>query len=111
MKFKNLRRPARAEKIGIDVPPPQKKLKIQTQSVEAPSASDMAEYEQHIAYIQKNYKSNKWSLSSMVSLMEATAVYRQKWILEDNPIVKDVLHNFPCLKEPKVVGILHIIHT
>ena len=43
--------------------------------------------------------------------MEATAVYRQKWILEDNPIVKDVLHNFPCLKEPKVVGILHIIHT
>lgn len=41
MKIKNLRRPARAETSGVDVPPPQKVRKLETATVEA-SASDVA---------------------------------------------------------------------
>ena len=105
MKFRNLRRPARAHKAGITIPPPAKKKK-DDESVEpaAPSISDMAEYEQHINYIKKSYSSQKWSIASMSQLLQETAEERRRWIREDCPSVKDVLLKFPCLAEPKLVS-------
>ena len=46
MKFKNLRRPERAERAGVSTPdiPPLKKRKV---DLTEPSPSDMDEYERH----------------------------------------------------------------
>lgn len=78
MKFKNLRRPARAEKIGIVVqPPPLKSKKRSELPPLQPSASDIAEYERHVEFLQSKYHGKKWSLSSMLTLLEQTAKQRQ----------------------------------
>lgn len=107
-KFKNLRRPARARKAGITVPPPAKKKKdegsIEPSGSIGPSLSDLAEYDQHINHIQKCYSSQKWSVASMTQLLQETAVERRRWIREDCPSVKEVLLKFPCLTEPKLVS-------
>jgi len=105
MKFKNLRRPTRAHKAGIDVSPPVKKQKRDEAVKPAtPSASDVAEYEQHIGHMKKAYSSKKWSLANMITLLELTAGLRRQWILEECPTVREVLDKFPCLAEPKLVS-------
>ena len=78
-----------------------------------PSLSDIAEYEQHIKYIMKTYSSQKWSFSSLDSLLDATSTLRRKWIKEDCPTVKEVLLKFPCLREHKLVSSLlsYLDHT
>ena len=63
-KFKNLRRPARAQKSGIVVEPPRKKQKAA--SPEVATESDLAEYRRHAAYLQQTYRSKKWTLSGQV---------------------------------------------
>lgn len=62
-KFKNLRRPARAQKSGIVVEPPRKKPKAATCSSEVVTESDLAEYRRHVAYLQQTYQSKKWALA------------------------------------------------
>lgn len=57
-KFKNLRRPARAQKSGIAVEPLRKKPK--TVSSEGVTESDLAEY-RHVAYLKQTYP--KWTLA------------------------------------------------
>ena len=98
MKFKNLRRPGRAEKVGIEVLPPEKEKDMS-------SASDKAEYEKHIKQIKKCYSSQKWSVANMTILLEETASQRRQWISEKYPPVTEVLESFPCLREPKLVSI------
>ena len=56
MKFKNLRRPSRAQKAGIVVPPASKRAKLSEPSPAAPSTSSTAEYERHIAFLQQSFK-------------------------------------------------------
>ena len=102
MKFKNLRRPVRAEKIGITVP-------FREKEKASTSALDMAEYEKHIKQIKKCYSSQKWSITNMAILLEETAPQRRKWILEKCPPVTEVIESFPCLKEPKLVRACHYI--
>lgn len=68
------------------------------------SLSDVAEYEQHIKYINKTYSSQKWSFTSLDSLLDATSALCRKWIKEDCPTVKQVLLKFPCLQEHKLVS-------
>ena len=66
MKFKNLRHPVRAGKAGIVVLPPPKKVKREKEaellSTVVPSASSIAEYEQHVNFLQRSYHSKKWSV-------------------------------------------------
>lgn len=69
------------------------------------SASDLAEYEQHVTYMQKTFKTNKWSLASMTSLLELTATQRRQWIRVDCPTVKEVLETFPALMDSKLVSL------
>lgn len=112
MKFKNLRRPARAEKVGIVVQPPLPKTKKRTDLLRTvePSASDKAEYERHIEFLQNKYKTKKWSLPSMLTLLQQTANQRRLWIKNENPTVKMVLDKFPCLADSKIVSLaVHII--
>ncbi len=107
MKFKNLRRPSRAAKAGVNTPPP-KKMKTDGAhevTVVELSASDLAEYEQHVKHLKKTYMSQKWSLTSMQGLLEQTATIRQRWIRDEIPPVRQVLEKFPCLKEPKLVSL------
>ena len=99
MKFMNIRRPARASKVDIPVPP-LKRAKTETNL----SPSSVAEYESHIKHLQKSYKSNKWSLSSMIALLEATSTQRRLWINKENPPVSEILEKFPCFEEPKLVS-------
>ena len=106
-KFRNLRRPSRAEKAGIAVPPPPKKFKKASvdsiTAVQAPSESDIAEYTRHIEFIRRSYQSKRWSQKSMITLLQQTAKQRRSWIKNECPSVKDVLKDFPCLADPKLV--------
>lgn len=104
-KFRNLRQPARAAKAGVIVPSP-KKFKASTSStvVEPLSASDDADYKQHVDFIQRSYHSKKWSHASMLALLKQTAKQRRSWIETKCPSIKDVLTTFPCLADPKLVG-------
>ena len=107
MKFKNLRRPSRAEKVGIVVQSPlQKANKKSNKEIQQPSASDIAEYERHIEFLQTKYNAKKWSLTSMVTLLQQTSKQRRLWILNENPSVNMVLEKFPCLADPKIVSLL-----
>ena len=103
MKFRNLRRPARADKAGITVTPPAKKKKEESGESINSSPSDMAVYNKHVNHITKSYSSNKWSLASMHQLLQETSAERRRWIINDCPCVKEVLLKFPCLAEPKLV--------
>ena len=68
-----------------------------------PSVSDTAEYQRHIEFLQTKYNSKKWSLSSMLTLLQQTGMQPIYWIRNENPTVKMVLDKFPCLADSKVV--------
>lgn len=130
MKFKNLRRPERKQRLGVsdDISPPLKKKKVDSPSKKSSSAvtatglssylncsslftvvadsssSDMATYEQNISYLQKNYRSHKYSISTISLLLEETRTLRRKWISQENPSVKSILEKFPCFQEPNFVS-------
>ena len=105
MKFQNLRWPERSQKAGLLVPPPPAKKQKKYDTIEAspPTASDLAEYEQHVTHLMKVYTSKKLSLAYMVSLLELTAKLCRLWIKEELPSVPEVIDKFPCLVEPKIV--------
>ena len=111
MKFKNLRRPARAEKAGIQLPPQKKAKMDSSDSASTSSDADVVEYDQHVKYLQKCYISQKWSLASMATLLKQTATLRRKWIFESNPPIKEILEKFPCLKEPKLVTMVSVVRN
>ena len=94
-KFKNLRRPVRAEKAGIAVPPPMKRAKKIT-------FTD-SEYKRHVQYLKLTYNSKKWTLSGIKVVLEQTSQQRRTWIKNEDPSVKEVLVMFPCLADPKCV--------
>ena len=105
MKFKNLRRPGRAEKAGITVSPPSKKpRKNATCTMEAFTESDCAEYERHVQYLKQTYHSKKWSLSGMQILLEQTSKQRRSWILAESPTVELILDTFPCFADSRIVS-------
>lgn len=109
-KFKNLRRPARADKAGITVPPPLKRTKrMPCPAVATFTDSDIAEYKQHVDYLKHTYNSKKWSLSGIKMLLEQTSQQRKAWIKNENPTVKALLDTFPCLADPRILG-LRTIH-
>lgn len=71
----------------------------------SPSASDTAEYERHVSFLQRSFHSKKWSMTSMLTLMEDTAERRWSWIRCENPSVSIVLEKFPCLTDPRMVRV------
>ena len=105
-KFKNLRRPARAEKVGIVVPPPSKKMKSVPATVPTFTESDTAEYKRHVEYLKHTYNSKKWSLSGMQLLLEQTSEQRRSWIRNESPSVKAMFEMFPCFADPRIVSFL-----
>ena len=108
-KFKNLRRPARADKAGITVPPPLKKAKrVPVSTMATFTDSDTAEYKRHVEYLQHTYNSKKWSLSGIQILLEQTSKQRRNWIQNECPSVKAVLDLFPCFADPRIVSLVHV---
>ena len=108
VKFKNLRRPDRARKAGIVVPPARPKIPSSSEVVDEPSPSLIAEYERHIQFLQRSYASKKWSLASMVTLMEQTAVLRRECIKKEGPSVTQLMDKFPCLADPRIVRFCYL---
>ncbi len=47
----------------------------------------MDEYHRHIKYLNKIYKPNKCSFTSIIALLQSTATIRRNWIFEENPPV------------------------
>lgn len=95
-KFKNLRRPDRASKAGIVVPPPPQKPKTAASTgiseySKEPSSSLVAEYERHIQFPQRSYASKNWSVSIMITLMEQTADMRREWVQKHEPSVSQCM--------------------
>ena len=104
MKFQNLRRPGRFQKAGLlYFLRLLKSKKNDTIVASPPTASDLAEYEQHVTHLIKVYTSKKWYLAYVVSLLELTAKLRRQWIKEELPSVSEVIDKFPFLVEPKIV--------
>ena len=81
--------------------PAEKKLKFDATSLPTKvlTASDKAELDLTIDYMKKSYNSNKWTVTAAVHMLEQTALYRQQWITEESPTVKEILklEKFPCL--------------
>ena len=103
-----MRRPNRAQKAGIIVPPPFKRAKIPGPTPASPSASDTAEYDRHVSFLQRSFMSKKWSLASMLTVLEETAELRRTWIREENPSVSEILEKFPCLSDSRIVSIMYM---
>ena len=98
--------------LGIVVPPAPPKTPSSSEVVDEPSPSLIAEYECHIQFLQRSYASKKWSLASMVTLMEQTAVLRREWVKKEGPSVTQLMEKFPCLADPRIVRFcLPIIHV
>ena len=113
-KFKNLRRPERAAKLGVRPLPKKRREDDDTTAPTnagsvTPSVSDLEQYERHVQHLQKLYRGRKWVASQLSSLLHETFPLRRKWITEENPTAKDVFEKFPCLQEPKLVSIILII--
>ncbi len=51
----------------------------------------------------------KWSVASMLSLMDLTAQWRRKWIKETGPSIQAILQTFPCLADPKLVSLFYTL--
>lgn len=64
------------------------------------------EYEERVAELRAEWKKGRKNRnqSSIKSLMESTRDTRHKWIVHARPLVSDVLHKFPSLKDSKVVS-------
>lgn len=75
-KFKNLRRPSRASRVGVCIESEKNKTEM--------LHSD--EYERHIKELNRQY-SGKWVLSSLLSLMNVTEANRRHWIEIEIPPV------------------------
>ena len=48
--------------------------------------------------------SKKWSLASMLTVLEETAELRRTSIREENPSVSEILEKFPCLSDSRIVS-------
>jgi len=85
--------------------PAEKKLKLDATSLPTKvlTASDKAELDLTIDYMKKSYNTDKWTVNAAVHMLEQTALYRQQWITEESPTVKEILEKFPCLKETQLV--------
>lgn len=64
--------------------------------------------ERHHNKLLTDYKSGKWSLSSMSSLMEETYKERSKCLKANLP-VSEAFQKFPWLMEPSLVTLFKII--
>lgn len=102
MKFKNLRRPARAKAAGIVIEPPA--AKKARKDKEDDVAVDHVGYERHVEYLQNSYASKKWSVVNMMTLLEQTAYQRRKWIFDESPSISEILEKFPCFADPRIVS-------
>ena len=92
MKFKNMRRPARAEKVGLSVPPA-KKTKISDETSPNTTlhlSSSTSDYDLHVDHLKQSYNSGKWSVTSMALALGETALQRREWISQSNPSGKDI---------------------
>ena len=103
MKFKNLRRPSRAKFVGItlDSEPSEKKMKLDEDDL----PEDKIAYERHTEYLQQLYASKKWSVGSVMVVLEQTSIQRRKWITEECPSLLEIMKSFPCFNDPKIVSI------
>ena len=59
----------------------------------------MKKHEIHISQLNKQLAKTTRNKAALKSLMIETAANRRKWIVEDNPSIKEVLSKFPLLKE------------
>lgn len=104
MKFKNLRRPIRSKRAGITVSPEHVVKRLKVDDTGDSLSDDQTVYQRHVDFLLKSFNSKKWSLSSMVVLLQETAQQRRNWILTDRPHVKEVFNKFPCLTDPEIVS-------
>lgn len=70
-KFKNLHRPERALKCGVDLDEPMCK-KFKSAEPEDISSSKLDEYKRHKKTLQNMFLSNKWVLSTVCDLVTQT---------------------------------------
>ena len=81
MKFKNIRRPSRSKKAGIDViAPPKKKARMENDDLE-----DEPGYDRHVEYLQQLYSSKRASVNSILMVLDQTSQQRRKRILSKSP--------------------------
>ena len=92
------------------MPPPSKRAKIPSPTPASPSASDTAEYDRHVGFLQRSFMSKKWSLASMLTkqtekersvlakLFSSSSVSRRK-----RPMAMAESRNSECQRKKKSV--------
>lgn len=99
-----MRRVPRSTRTGLEFSTPARKGKCalnHSWSVDAGRIIDETTYKRHKAALARQ-QSNE----SVLVLMKETAANRREWIKKDRPTIKNVLEEFPCLKDFTVVRTL-----
>lgn len=89
------------------VPPPAKRMKtmdVASPALKLQSESAMAEHKKHVDFLQRSFFSNKWSLASVITVMEDTAEECRRWMNTENPSIRQVFEKFPCLMDTRIVS-------
>ena len=93
-----MNRADRAEKAGI----PLKKAKMIEPCNTDDDDATSEDYDRHMTKLNTDYKSGKWTVSSLSCLMEETYMERRKFLKANLPI-PEALEKFPWLCEPQLV--------
>lgn len=64
------------------------------------------DFEEIVGNIELEWKKGKKRRSPAVikDLMALTAIKRNEWIMEENPLISQVLSKYPVLKDTKIVS-------
>ena len=57
--------------------------------------SSLSQYDRHVSFLQRCFRSRKWTVASITTLMNQAAEIRRDWICKDGPSVKYILEKFP----------------
>ena len=79
--------------------PPKKKACVETGVV------DDSEYAENLKKLDLEYEKEKPSRTAVRQLMKLTIDGRHKWIQDKQPLVDEILTNFPALKDHKTVSL------
>jgi len=69
-----------------------------------PLDSEDEDYKFNVKHLTRAWCSKKWSIAVMLEIVGDTADRRRKWIVNELPLVSDVLKKFPCFADSRVVS-------
>ena len=86
--------------------PPEKRRRYTDISDGDAGTVSIEKYDEDVAVLKLEWKKGRKQRSHAVlkELMNETATQRNKWIIEEKPLISEVIRKFPPLKESRMVS-------